>query len=924
MKALQSRWSTTLGLLAAGLLAAGVLVFLYQQTHAIDPQVHNRVLSGFTTLKEYEAVMDRVLFQTRSGLHPSYDPLVDAQQRLHRFAGSIGDELPVTATADQLRHYLSLLRRKADLIEEFKSQNAILTNSLTYFPVLCHEFLGRDLSHRQMDTLVPKINRLLESVLVYMMKSTPSEDDLVRTLLDDLSREKAGLPVTLQQPLSDILIHGNLILRFQANVEDTLRRFSKVPTELAIDRLRGDYLSDYQLRQEQVDRYHNWLIAISALCIASVLGALAGLAGATAKLRNALRNLEFQQFALDQHAIVSIADVKGRITYANQKFRDISGYSAAELLGRNHRIVKSDHHTPEFYQTMWRTIARGEVWHGEIMNRAKNGNPYWVASTIVPSIDTRGKPFQYVSIRTDISRRKAAEERLREEREFLSSLTDTLGDGVYVLDTDGRCTFLNPEGERLLGWSADELLGRGIHNLVHNKTAEGGTCAASDCPIKRTVMENRTFRADSEVFLHRDGTAFPVSVVSVPLNSNGRLSGSVTIFRDISEQKHREQDLRQARDEAERASRAKSEFLSSMSHELRTPMNAILGFAQLMQVQDDLSEENQEFVGEILKAGRHLLELINEVLDLAKIEAGRIDLFPEAVDCLELLDECLALTTPLAADRGISVQVAPAHRLRSGVWGDRTRFKQVLINLLSNAIKYNREGGSVDISLVETVDDRLQIRVKDTGPGIPQEQQQGLFEPFTRAVSDGQAIEGTGIGLVISRRLAQIMGGALDFESSSENGSCFWVELPRTTLEANEDAENSIAGKDAPKAPSRSHTVLYVEDNPANLKLVEVILSRLPDLQLLSAPDPELGLDLARGHDPDLIILDINMPKMNGFDVLRILRDDPVLARKPVFALSANAMPQDMEKALEAGFDHYLTKPIDVSRFLDAIREHLD
>ncbi len=904
-------------------MAAGVLGFLYQQTHAIDPQLHNRVLNDFSILKEYEAVMDRVLFQTRSGLHSSYAPLVSAQQRLHRFAHSVGDELPISAAAEPFQLYLSLLRRKDDHIEEFKSQNAMLLDSLTYFPVLCKEFFERDIDHRETVSLAPKINQLLESVFVYMVKSSRTKGDLVRALLDDLSREKASLPATLQQPLSDILTHGSLILRVQAAVEDTLRRFSTVPTELAIDRLRGDYLSDYEMRQKEVDRYHNWLVAISALCIASVLGALAGLAGATAKLRNALRTLEFQQFALDQHAIVSIADVKGRITYANRKFRDISGYSTAELLGQNHRIVKSDHHTPEFYQSMWRTVARGEVWHGEIMNRAKNGNPYWVASTIVPSIDTRGKPFQYVSIRTDISRRKAAEERLREEREFLSSLTDTLGDGVYVLDTDGRCTFLNPEGERLLGWSADELLGRGIHNLVHNKTAEGGTCAASDCPIKRTVMENRTFRADSEVFLHRDGTAFPVSVVSVPLNSNGRLSGSVTIFRDISEQKHREQDLRQARDEAERASRAKSEFLSSMSHELRTPMNAILGFAQLMQVQDDLSEENQEFVGEILKAGRHLLELINEVLDLAKIEAGRIDLFPEAVDCLELLDECLALTTPLAADRGISVQVAPAHRLRSGVWGDRTRFKQVLINLLSNAIKYNREGGSVDISLVETVDDRLQIRVKDTGPGIPQEQQQGLFEPFTRAVSDGQAIEGTGIGLVISRRLAQMMGGALDFESSSENGSCFWVELPRTTLEANEDAENSIAGKDAPKAPSRSHTVLYVEDNPANLKLVEVILSRLPDLQLLSAPDPELGLDLARGHDPDLIILDINMPKMNGFDVLRILRDDPDLAHKPVFALSANAMSQDMEKALEAGFDHYLTKPIDVTRFLDAIREHL-
>ncbi len=911
------------GLLVVGVIIVGLLFFFYHKTQAVDAHAHTLIVNSFSTLKEYEAVADRTLIETRFGLHPSYDPLVDSLSRLLRFSDRFEGQLPVDTAAElspQLRDYHALLEEKRDRVEDFKSHNAVLINSLAYFPSLCDEFIARSND----DGAVRQINLLLQHTLNYAMNSAHSELESAHGLLSSLAVEVGGPPGSLQMVLEDIIVHGRLILRYKAHVDDLIRQVTSVPTEQAVADLQAAYFFHYQQQQAQVGLYRSLLIALSALFAAGVLGTLVGLVLALGKLRESVNSLNFQKFALDQHAIVSITDVKGGITYANQKFCDISGYSEQELMGQNHRIVKSEAHTDAFYREMWRTIAGGEVWQGEIMNRSRDGTPYWVSSTIVPFLDARGKPFQYVSIRTDITRRKQAEQGLREEREFLRSLTNALGDGVYVLDDAGRCTYLNPEGERLLGWGTQQLQGRVIHDLIHHLDSEGDNCPASRCPIMRAIRNDQVFRSDDEIFLHQGGGAFPVSVVSVPLHSEGQVSGSVTIFRDISEQKRRELELRQARDEAERASRAKSEFLSSMSHELRTPMNAILGFGQLLEVEEEtIRGQNREFVEEILKAGRHLLELINEVLDLAKIESGRIDLFMEAVDCGELLEECRTLLLPLAAMRGIGLDLQSFRPGEQVVWGDRTRLKQVLINLISNAIKYNREQGRVGISILAVDGGRLQIRVADTGPGIPPERQKELFEPFTRVGDDPNTVEGTGIGLVISRRLAEMMGGGLEFESSPGNGSCFWVELPRSAVDPVETQEGQDEDRAGLETEQSIKTVLYMEDNPANLKLISVLLARLPHIQMLSAHEPGLGLELARSHRPDLIMLDINMPEMSGYEVLQLLREDADLAPIPVVAISANAMPGDIEKGNQAGFDYYLTKPIDVPKLLQIVKDFL-
>ncbi len=379
-------------------------------------------------------------------------------------------------------------------------------------------------------------------------------------------------------------------------------------------------------------------------------------------------------------------------------------------------------------------------------------------------------------------------------------------------------------------------------------------------------------------------------------------------------------ELAMAMEEAKSANQAKSAFLSSMSHELRTPLNAILGFAQIL-TSDKLPstlQQKKEFANHILKSGRHLLALINEILDLAKIESGAVALSLEPVALADILQECETMMAPLAGQRGIRMLFPMA-----GEWNvtaDRTRLKQILLNLLSNAIKYNRDGGAVVVDCSASSPELLRITVQDTGMGLKPEQLRMLFQPFNRLGQEAGVEEGTGIGLVVTKRLVELMGGTIGVSSSPGAGSMFWIELK--TTQPVPSALDVLAGLPPSAMAAREPgaiTVLYVEDNPANLKLVQEIISFRPELRLLSAPDGQLGLEMARAHLPDLILMDINLPGIGGVESLRLLRTDPRTAHIPVVALTANAMPRDVERGIAAGFFRYLIKPINIDEFTEAI-----
>jgi len=1069
-------------------------------------------------------------------------------------------------------------------------------------------------------------------------------------------------------------------------------------------------------------------------------------------IEKTLYECDRERYALNQHAIVSVTDSAGNITYVNDRFCEVSGYSRQELLGKNHRIIRSDQHSNEFYQQLWQTIANGEPWHGEVCNRRKNGELYWVASSITPFLDDKGKPYQYISIRTDMTQIKKTKEALQiqkerlrrgqifanigtwdwnivtgdliwserigplfgypegdletsyenfitavhpDDREAVSNavtacvekdepyeiehrvvrpdgtsrwllergavLRDDNGAPLQMLgvvqDIDdrkraeialvesenqlqkaqsmaqigswqanihtGELTWSDeiyhifgyeagsfepsieafkssvyPDDQELVTESENRAKETGHHDVIHRIIRPGGEVryvhelaeaendqAGNLISLRGTVQDITESKQAEEalnrfkttldmtkdcVFMfepgnlkffyanqgameqfgytqselmnmtpmdiepnynessfrlqiaplitgskesltletmhrHKNGQNIPVEISLQYIEPKGELARFVAIVRNITERRSMQDqmgqqkqlldmlhqsttsfvekgDFRQtmnemldtlleltgseygfageilyndngkaylkthaitnvsdtpesqalyqqfannnlefhnidtlfgqavtsrsvvisndansdsridklpkghpamknflgvpifygnelvgmygianratdydknlqnflrpfdatyavmihsmrimqkeeysrvalvdAKEEAERANKAKSDFLSSMSHELRTPMNAILGFGQLLEYDESLSSDQKENVDEISKAGRHLLDLINEVLDLAKVESGQIDLSLEPVEVNSVIEDCLSLITSLANKRGINISyTGPKDNV---IRADRTRLKQILLNLLSNAVKYNKDNGSVELEVSCPSPEQLRISIKDTGLGIPEERLSELFQPFSRLEAEGSEIEGTGIGLTITRRIVELMGGVVDVESEAGVGSTFWIELP---LESSTESKKNKADLNDSTSTTTSnlsvkHTVLYIEDNPSNLKLISQILGQRQHIQVYTAHTPELGIELAKKHQPNLLLLDINMPGMDGYQVLEVIKDISELKNMPVIAVTANAMPKDIERGIEAGFADYVTKPIDINKFLNTV-----
>jgi PAS domain S-box-containing protein len=510
-----------------------------------------------------------------------------------------------------------------------------------------------------------------------------------------------------------------------------------------------------------------------------------------------------------------------------------------------------------------------------------------------------------------------AQQALRQSEAQIRALLDAFPGYIVVDDADSVYTYVNERVARLIGQPADAVIGRTITEMQGEARSTQIHALVALAKREGPVTVETEYLATA----HRPHTWLQVThAVNVDL-ATGRFD-HYAFGIDISERKAAEHALIAARDEAERANRAKSQFLSSMSHELRTPMNAILGFAQLLasDAEQPLAARQRDHVREILRGGRHLLSLINEVLDLALVETGKLKVSLEPVQVAELLQECLGLLRPLARDGAIDVRVVDVSACECLVIADRTRLKQVLLNLLSNAIKYNRASGHVRIACRAEAD-TVRIAVTDSGPGVSPEQGARLFQAFERLDASQTAVEGAGLGLALSRQLLQAMGGEIGLDSELGAGSTFWVRLPRAEAPgAVPDADLFTASAAAAPAPGGApRKVLYIEDNPVNVLLMEAMLAHIPNVQMLTAPLPALGLLMAAAERPDLILLDIQLPGMDGFEVLRLLRLGAATQSIPVFAVSANAMDSDLRRGVEAGFARYLTKPLDMRELLAAV-----
>ena len=527
-----------------------------------------------------------------------------------------------------------------------------------------------------------------------------------------------------------------------------------------------------------------------------------------------------------------------------------------------------------------------------------------------------------LALENELQIRRRAEEMSRQYSERLKNVLDTAADGIITIDTKGQIETFNKAAERIFGFSRDEIIGQNISLLMPD-----GPAKDHDNFIQRFVQtgEQNIIGVGREVIAERkNGDQFPLYLAVSTAEVDGKrfFTG---IVRDMTDAKKTENALRIARDQAQNANRAKSEFLSSMSHELRTPLNGILGFAQLLEFNPKipLSEQQTEYVGHILTAGNHLLSLINEVLDLSKIESGNISLSIEAINPQVSIDDCVSLVRPMAEKHGITIIDKTKNTEVATILADMGRFRQIMVNLTSNAIKYNKPGGTVTIEAEPSPnrDSLYRFSVTDTGYGIPDDKIGDLFEPFNRLGAEGGEIEGSGIGLTITRMLVELMDGSIGVRSKTDVGTTFWIDLPVATLENTPEAPAEKNSDDTGNLTimAGQHTLLYVEDNPANLKLMTEVIGNFDNLTMLSATNAEDGLTIARKERPSVIVLDINLPGMDGFQALARLQYNERTADIPVIALSASAMPKDVERGLKAGFQNYLTKPIKIPRLIQAI-----
>jgi signal transduction histidine kinase/AmiR/NasT family two-component response regulator len=507
---------------------------------------------------------------------------------------------------------------------------------------------------------------------------------------------------------------------------------------------------------------------------------------------------------------------------------------------------------------------------------------------------------------------------------------------IIATDDKGIIQLFNVGAERMLGYQAADVVNRIKPSDIHDPQEVLARSQALSLELGTTILpgfEALAFKASRGIediyeltYICKDGSRFPAIISITALRDDfGKIIGYLLIGTDNSVRKQVELDLNLAMAAADKANHAKSDFLSNMSHELRTPLSAILGFAQLMESGTPSPTVSQKrSIEQILHAGWYLLELINEILDLTLIESGKLSLSLEPSCLDEIMQECQAMIEPQAQKRGIRVEF-PHFSSPCFVKADRTRLKQALINLLSNAVKYNRVGGSVIVDCGGAAAERIRISVTDTGEGLDEVKLGQLFQPFNRLGKEAGFEEGTGIGLVMTKRLVELMDGVIGVESSVGTGSTFWIELNVTTDSPSISADDSAAAPHLPASPgAHVHTMLYVEDNPANLMLVEDLLARRPDIHLLTARDGNLGVEIARAVRPDVILMDINLPGISGIRALRMLADDPETAHIPIVALSANAMPRDIQKGLDAGFFRYLTKPIKVQEFMATLDLTLD
>lgn len=634
--------------------------------------------------------------------------------------------------------------------------------------------------------------------------------------------------------------------------------------------------------------------------------------------------LDFK-LALDNHTIVAVTDISGKITYANEQFCAITKYSREELIGQTHRIINSGYHPKEFFQNLWETIQSKKVWKGVIRNRAKDGSFYWVQSTMVPFLDNSGNITQYFSIRTDITEQKQIEDSLRESEQKFRSLIEKMPIAMGLANYKDELYFINERFRATLGYTLEDTpnfemwLLRGYPNPEYREWVKQTWLAASLKAEKEgTDIEPLECRVTCKDRSER------IMVISGMSLADTR----ILTFIDITDRKQAEVEVLKAKDAAEAANKAKSEFLANMSHEIRTPLNAIVGFSTILQEKLEGNKVFTDYLNNIIQSSNVLLGLINDILDISKVEAGRLVVNPQPINLSTLMQEVQSIFLIKAAEKGISLTFTVSQNTPKSILIDEKYLRQILFNLIGNAVKFTHKGG-VEININTTFEEEdtskinLYFTITDSGIGIPKEELNKIFEPFTQVANQNYTLYGgTGLGLTITQRLVEILGGKISVESEYEKGTTFIVSLfniPVGTLNFEEETKQSKHW--LKEIQFKNPIILIAEDISINRQVLKGFLKPF-NVTIFEAENGEECINIARKNRPNIILMDMQMPIMDGYTASNILKQDFDLKDIPIIAITASGSKLKKEK-FNSVVNDFLLKPVFKFDLLELLIKYL-